>query len=294
MPCYHPLSAWRAPPGFSGRFDRQISFQFREGWQALQVPCGQCIGCRLERSRQWALRCVHEASLHKQNCFLTLTYDDKHFPENGSLNLEDITKFMKRLRKHFVPSKVRFLQCGEYGEKFSRPHHHVLLFGVDFEDKELFFRSRSGELTYRSPTLEKLWPFGFSSIGDLTFESAAYVCRYVLKKVNGRESEEHYCGRKPEYITMSRRPGIASDWFDRFGTDCYPKDYITIRDGQRCRPAKFYDRLYERHHGYDALKEIKDRRISHVLANPLSPAELSRKEEHQRFVAQRLKRNLEC
>lgn len=294
MACYHPLSAWRHPLYLSNGGERRLSFVPFPGWNEIKVPCGQCIGCRLERSRQWALRCVHESTLHKHNCFLTLTYDDLHLPEGGSLNIEDITKFMKRLRKRVEPLKIRFLQCGEYGSEFLRPHHHALIFGYDFPDKELFFRSSSGELTYRSAELETLWPFGFSSIGDLTFESAAYVCRYVLKKITGKNADEHYNGLKPEFITMSRRPGIASDFFDKFSDDMYPKDFITIRDGQRCRPAKFYDRLYERNHGYVALNEVKQRRISYVLDHPISESDLLRKETHQIAVAKRLKRNLEC
>jgi hypothetical protein len=100
----------------------------------LELPCGQCIGCRLERSRQWAMRCLHESSLYDRNAFVTLTYDDEHLPPGGSLNYPDFQRFMKRLRKN-SKSPIRFYMGGEYGESTLRPHFHVCLFGYDFPDK---------------------------------------------------------------------------------------------------------------------------------------------------------------
>ena len=274
MPCFSPIRAWKPP--LTKDFTRGRSLVFEDPHNPdcipIQIPCGQCIGCRLERSRQWAIRCVHEASLHDQNCFLTLTYDDDHLPLDGSLNLEDITKFLKRLRRKIEPNKLRFFQCGDYGSLGDRPHHHCIIFGYDFPDREVFFSGVSGNV-YRSAILESLWPFGFSSIGDVTFESAAYVARYVLKKVNGAMADDHYQGRKPEFITMSRRPGIASGWFDRFYSDVYPKDFVTIHDGMRCRPPKYYDKLYERNHFYE-LEAVKDKRRDFALS-PAFQAEMS-------------------
>ena len=151
------------------------------------VPCGQCIGCRLERSRQWAIRCVHEASLHTDNCFITLTYSPDCLPSDGSLNHDDFQKFFKRLRKHIAPKKIRYYMCGEYGEdlqqpsKLGRPHFHACLFGLDFDDKQLYI-VRDDVKLYTSATLEKIWGKGFVTIGDVTFESAAYVARYIAKK----------------------------------------------------------------------------------------------------------------
>lgn len=211
MSCYHPLSAWRGSIGKSGK--RQIVWDKSKSDSVLvknqlKLPCGQCIGCRLERSRQWAMRCVHEASLYKDNCFVTLTYDNDHIPEDGSLNTIDFQLFMKKLRKKYG-NGIRFFQCGEYGEKLRRPHHHALLFNFDFPDKELW-TMRNDLPVWRSSTLEKLWHYGISEIGSLTFESAAYVARYILKKVTGTDAVQHYVNEdtgvilKPEYVTMSR------------------------------------------------------------------------------------------
>lgn len=193
MPCYKPLDAWR--PDISSGVKKLI-FQYNpklcsSPMPELQVPCGRCVGCRLERSRQWALRCIHEARMHKQNCFITLTYNDENLPADKSLHYEDFQKFMKRLRRKFGEG-VRFYMCGEYGENLGRPHFHACLFGVDFADKKLWRKSPSGAFLYRSATLEQLWPFGYSSIGDVTFETAAYVARYIMKKITGEAAELHY------------------------------------------------------------------------------------------------------
>lgn len=253
MGCFRPLKGYRsAQKTATGK--RSIVFNARLGLVDFPVdlPCGQCIGCRLERSRQWAMRCVHEASLYDRNCFITLTYRDEDLPPGGTLVVKDFQDFMKRLRKRFGEG-IRFFHCGEYGEKFARPHYHACLFNFDFEDKKLWKEVRGNKL-FTSEALEELWPFGFSTIGEVTFESAAYVARYITKKITGSEASAHYSTvneatgevseRKPEYTTMSRRPGIAKGWFDRFSSDVYPSDQVVLR-GKVMKPPKYYDRLFE-------------------------------------------------
>lgn len=193
MPCYKPLDAWR--PDRSA-VSKRLMFEYNPKYCGqtmpdLQVPCGQCVGCRLERSRQWAIRCMHEAQMHKQNCFITLTYDDKHLPEDHGLHYKHFQDFMKRLRKKYGAG-IRFYMCGEYGEQLGRPHFHACIFGMDFADKKLWKTTGSKSKLYRSAELEKLWTFGFSSVGDVNFESAAYVARYIMKKVTGEAATEHY------------------------------------------------------------------------------------------------------
>ena len=212
MTCYHPITAYQHRFLHSKNGKHLIDFKggsYRE-WEEIQLPCGRCVGCRLDKSREWAVRCVHEALLHDKNCFITLTFNDDNLNEKGSLVKRDFVLFMKKLRKKFG-SGIRFFHCGEYGSQFQRPHHHAILFGFDFPDK-VFWKLKNGHLLYRSSSLEKLWPYGFSSIGECNFETCAYVARYVLKKVNGDMAEEHYAGREPEYVSMSRMPGIGHDW----------------------------------------------------------------------------------
>lgn len=247
MPCYSPLQAFKAYSRDKSKTIISFRGQDRGGLpnNKLTLPCGQCIGCRLERSRQWAVRCMHEASLYEDNSFLTLTYDNDNLPKDGSLHLEHFQKFMKRLRKENEKKTIRFYHCGEYGEKFARPHYHALLFNHDFADKCLFSKSNGDNRIYTSETLSRLWPQGFSIIGSVTFESAAYVARYILKKVTGAKAADHYGSRRPEYTTMSRRPGIGSEWFSKFRTDVFPRDQIYVR-GNQTRPPRFYDTQFNK------------------------------------------------
>lgn len=247
MTCFSPLSAVRLDDG-----SISFSYKMRARGLPLELPCGQCIGCRLERSRQWAVRCMHEASLYEDNVFITLTYSDDYLPTDGSLRLCDFQNFMKRLRKKFG-SGVRFYHCGEYGDLSRRPHYHAILFNLDFPDKK-YFTSRNGSPVYTSEILEELWGKGICEIGSVTFESAAYVARYVMKKVTGDGAESHYevvnpetgeiTSLKPEYTTMSRRPGIGAGWFEKYKDDVMKKDRIIMR-GIAMKPPKFYDGRFE-------------------------------------------------
>jgi hypothetical protein len=246
-----------------------LTFSISTGYADLPVtvPCGQCIGCRLERSRQWAMRCVFEASLWPRNCFLTLTFDDIHIDPSFSLVKADFVNFMKRLRFRFG-SGIRFFHCGEYGSINLRPHHHAIIFNHDFDDK-VFYSSKLGIPLYRSPSLESLWPFGFSTIGDVTFESAAYVARYILKKITGDDAADHYQGRLPEYVTMSRRPGVGRAWYSKFKSDVYPHDYVVIRGGLKCKPPKYYDNIYDNESPelLKLLKRLRSKKLKAFASN---------------------------
>jgi hypothetical protein len=270
MACYHPLKAWMTPymtNSKTGKPFRRVSFKENEHDDftiRVDLPCGQCVGCRLERSRQWAVRCMHESQMHTQNCFITLTYNNESCPKDFSLNYKHFQDFMKRLRKRYGDKNVKFYMAGEYGESFDRPHYHACIFGLDFEDKKFFRRTETGSILYTSKILEDLWPFGYSTIGDVTFESAAYVARYIMKKVNGDQSSRYeYCDlstgeiikRKPEFNKMSLKapkgspkgtPGaIGATWFAKYGADIYPHDYVVIRN-KKCKPPRYYDNLYSR------------------------------------------------
>ena len=254
MACFSPIQAFRNPYDSNGPliFSSHTigSHDVAVGVYGLKIPCGQCVGCRLEYSRQWAVRCCHESTLHTFNSFITLTYDPEHLPADGSLDVSHFQKFMKRLRDRIKPLKIRFFHCGEYGDLTRRPHYHALIFGYDFPDRVLLKKSKSGDL-FTSELLTSVWGLGHASVGDLTFESAAYVARYVMKKVNGSLKKSHYevidydtgevVDLKPEYTTMSRRPGIAGDWFDKYKDDVYPSDTIHL-SGREMRPPKFYDK----------------------------------------------------
>jgi hypothetical protein len=265
MPCYAPMQGYRSKHrNSSGK--RSIVFDPVSGFHDMPVklPCGQCIGCRLEKSRQWAVRIMHEASLYTDNCFITLTYDDEHIPDFQSLRKRDFQLFLKRLRKRFEPRTIRYFHCGEYGDSTRRPHYHAILFNFDFPDKVKIGTTGSGLPDHASATLAELWRFGRHSIGSVSFESAAYVARYVTKKVTGKLAESHYscvdpetgeCGRREaEYATMSLRPGIGKGWYEKFHKEVYPLDRVVVR-GVPCKPPRYYDNLLERDNP-DVLRKV--------------------------------------
>ena len=306
MACYKPLTAYLS--GFNinnatGKAYRRVSFkETDECNRTISLPCGQCTGCRLERSRQWATRCINESQLHKHNCFITLTYDNEHVPKDGSLNHRDFQLFLKRFRKANPHIRIRYYMAGEYGSNFGRPHFHACIFGYDFHDKELYKRTAAGSLLYRSQELEKLWPFGYSTVGDVTFESAAYVARYIMQKQTGDVDPNHYsyCDLQtgelikllPEYNRMSLKPGIGADWYKKYKTDVYPHDYVEIR-GKLCRPPKYYDALYARDNPYE-YDELLYKRELQAKLNPEEKTleRLQVKETVLKAKLKQLKRNL--
>ncbi|AXH74320.1 MAG: replication initiator protein [Microviridae sp.] len=286
MPCYHPMPAVRMSDG-SVKF---VSRNKRGVESTLELPCGQCIGCRLERSRQWAVRCLHEASLHERNAFITLTYDESSVPLGGSLKYRDFQLFMKRLRK--LVGKVSFYCGGEYGEQVMRPHYHACIFGYDFPDKVYFKKSSDGSKLYTSKLLEKLWPHGMSSTGDVTFASAAYIARYCVQKVTGDRAAAHYrvitddgeiIDRVPEFNRMSLNPAVGKRWLEKFQTDVYPRDYVVV-NGVKCKPPSYYDTLFEKENPGVFSELVAQRELDTINLQRAYPGEFSRNEYKYYFL----------
>jgi len=266
----------------------------------MQVPCGQCIGCRVDKSQDWAARCVHESQSYDENCFITLTYDDENIPQFHELRPEHWQKFMKKLRRSLSPKKLRFFHCGEYGEQTQRPHYHALLFGWEPKDK-VHFKTENGTTLYTSAFLEEKWGNGFVTVGNLTKESAAYVARYTLKKLTGEryfslQSMDFSTGEinelKNVYATMSRRPGIGHDWIKEFTTDVYPDDFIII-EGKQMKTPRFYDKFLERTHQqhYEEIKSERKKR-SKLYAADNTPDRLNVREEIAHAKINKLERTL--
>lgn len=215
------------------------------------MPCGQCIGCRLDRSVAWAIRVMHESQMHDSCVFVTLTYDDAHLPYGECLHYRHFQLFMRKLRRR-IPG-IRFFMCGEYGDTFKRPHYHAALFGAAFEDRYPWRKSSAGFQLYRSPSLDALWEFGSAEFGQLSFESAAYVARYCMKKITGDRAESHYAKlvvdtgeiiqQEPEFMRCSLKPGIGAEWFHKFRQDLFSFDGCIV-DG-RCLPVpRFYREMF--------------------------------------------------
>lgn len=261
MPCYHPIPMWHSKDINKETGKRPLTANYGNAWRPLgklpetiYVPCGQCVGCRLEYSRQWAMRCVHEFEMAgRVGSFLTLTYSPEYLPADGKIHKDVFQKFMKRLRKKFG-NGLRFFACGEYGHRFKRPHYHAVIFGLQFSDLMLH-TVKNGFQYYRSPTLERLWPYGFSLIGSVTFESCAYVARYVMKKQKGDDIDESL----QPFVLMSRMPGLGHSWYEKYKSQVYPNDFIVVRDGVTCRPPSYYDALLEKDNP-DLYEDVKKAR----------------------------------
>jgi hypothetical protein len=307
MQCFHPITAWRAKEANpTGKHSLVFSFNKATCGQELQVACGKCIGCRLTKSMEWAVRAVHESKLHEENAFLTLTYSPENLPEDGGLNHKHYQDFMKRYRKAYPEKKIRYMMCGEYGEKpqtetdvqhvtktvvgkktrkrsvLGRPHYHAAIFGHMFDDLQPYKSWNSKGKTFRLYTSEKankLWQLGYAVIGDLTLDSAAYIARYTTKKLSGELAKDHYQKVNiktgeihdviPEYVQASRRPGLGNQWWQQFKTDTY-KDRIHIK-GEQYKVPKYYDRLLEDLDPYE-IEAIKQKRaiFAHENSQPSS------------------------
>lgn len=293
MVCYSPLTAYQRVDRCNSNGKKAIVFgqpPNRGQWKTVFLPCGQCIGCRLARSRDWAMRCVHESKLHDQNCYLTLTYDDDHVPYSKITGEQTLVKkhlqdFMKRLRYYLGDIKIRFFACGEYGEITHRPHYHVILFGYDFSDKVFYKYSKDGLPYYASPMLNKIWSHGLCVVADVTFSSCAYVSRYITKKITGEASKDAYEGITPEFVNMSRRPGIGKDWFLKYSSDVYPYDEVIINDNGKYRklsPPRYYDNLYAEI-APDDLEIIKNKRIEKAERKAWEICENGRLEAKEKY-----------
>lgn len=302
MSCYRPLTAYQCA-------DKSVVFDERKGdvVRTLQLPCSRCIGCRLDNSRYWAIRCMHEAQMHTANCFVTLTYRDDAV---WNLEYRDFVLFMKKLRRSldarlcYLRSKqrIKFYMCGEYGEQRGRPHFHACLFGFDFSDRKYWCKSPSGALLYRSEELERLWSHGNSTVGDVTFESAAYAARYCTKKVTGAMAVEHYrhvdvetgevLQREPEFNSMSLRSPVGLRWLERFRSDVYPHGLVVV-NGVEVRPPRFYDERFKEAEpeAYEVMLCEREKRAKERFADN-SPERLLVKEKVAKAKAAFLKRNL--
>ena len=327
MPCYSPLKGWK---------DREtggIKFRGDDTAEKMEVACGQCLGCRLDHSRMWAMRIVHECSLHEVtggNCFVTLTYRDRvectedqlrdgyHVPDDWSLHKKHVQDFMKRLRKAFEPQRIRFFLCGEYGNRckhgidlslvkcplcnVGRPHYHVCLFNCDFPDLEVY-SSRDGENRYTSPMLEAIWKYGFVDVGELNFDSAAYVARYCLKKVTGVMADDYYCQYDfdgcvtwvdQEFCLMSRRPGVGKEWFDKYVDDVFPSDEVPVPGAGVVKGVpRYYQELFKISEPLK-LEEIKQVRKEFMRAHgeDYTPARLMDRYQVKKRQVEMLKRSV--
>lgn len=295
MSCYHPLKRFILPNGDGFVCGRDVNFVIRDGskWRGVcnehgtagrdyitqfqYIPCGSCIGCRLDYSRNWADRMCMEASFHESNYFLTLTYDDDHLPSPNyivdvdtgevvespfrSLSLKAMQDFMKRLRKN-SHQKVRYYLAGEYGDLTFRPHYHLILFGLKLDDMMPFKRSKQGFVYYTSDFIRKCWPYGNHFVTNFSWETAAYTARYVMKKLKGRDAVFYKnFAIEPPFTLMSTRPGIGRDYYNDNKDYIYRFDgfYLSNHPGIKIKPPRYFDKLYDLEYP-ENMEEVKRKR----------------------------------
>lgn len=307
MTCWHPIRGFRGPGG------AVVTTRSRSiASVPVVVPCGQCQGCRLDRSRDWAVRIALEASLYEENCFVTLTYNDDNLPPGGNLSKRDFQLFLKRLRKSIAPARVRYFAAGEYGDENLRPHYHAILFGYRPADAVLWRMSQSTPI-YRSKSLEELWPWGHVEFGSVSAQSGGYVARYCLKKSNN-----NYKGRydrvnpetgevwtvDPEFMVCSTVPMIGYKWLQLFEADCFPSDFLVV-DGRKVPVPKAFVRKMTQTPSTSVFSrtgsiegDARQKRMRKVLSDPRYIADstddrLAIRQEVQRLKIARLTRKCE-
>lgn len=302
MGCDFPIPAYRSTEINPATGKSRITFNPKHARNSqnfgLHLPCGRCMGCKLEKSKQWAVRCDKEAQLHPENCFVTLTYSNDHLPVDYSVHPRHMQLFFKKLRKSIFPKKVRFYLGAEYGDQNLRPHYHVILFNHDFNDKIFYERSTRGHTLYTSRNLSKLWPYGLSTIGSVTFESAGYTARYSTKKITGPQASDFYlrvhplhgfiCRVRPEFSLMSRRPGIGQGWIEKYQDEVYQSDSVIVR-GKEVKPPRFFDQQLTEEEQLALSRERKAKSIQRPTLNNRNRAD---KQEVRNARISTLKRQL--
>lgn len=243
----------------------------------IQVPCGQCLSCRIKKSHDWADRLTYHSITEPRAYFLTLTYSDELVTSNGylsPLNYDDITLFIKRLRNKFRREHIDFYATGEYGSRTFRQHFHAIVYGFEIPDLAFYKVNSHGDPLYTSELLEGLWRNGYVVVCPFNWSTAAYVASYVVKKLNGRRKVEYEAaGLTPEVSRMSRRPGIAHDYYMEHYADIWCNGGLSVpRDvcsSGRLGVPSYFRRLEEKFNmfpdGYQAF--LNDSKAQAGLAN---------------------------
>lgn len=274
MGCHFPIPAAR------DEISGGIIISPRLGTADTAVPCGTCLGCLADRAAEWAARASHEATLHAENRFVTLTYEDKHLPPDGGLRPEHLSRFWKRLRKS--GATLRYIACGEYGEQGGRPHYHAIVFGHKWGDEK-----KAGKEIMVSEELNHQWRMGECRIGNVTPQSAAYVAKYQLK------------GRRTNYITpdgevlqkpflrMSRKPRIGAGWIEKYAEDIR-NGYLVVEGRRQKIPRAYIKQLQQQR--AELTEEALWRAAERARNIPLSERTPERLEAEEQIMRANVKR----
>lgn len=217
--------------------------KYCKDYATFQLPCGKCLECRLDYARQWAVRCVHEAYMHEDNCFVTLTYSDEKL-ESPKLIYKHFQNFLKRLRRAYPYKKIGVFVTGEYGDKRKRPHFHACVFNWRPNDARYKYTSDRGDVVYESDHLTKLWGYGIAEFGEVTFESAGYCARYAAKKlIHGKDQDHDF----QPISKKSSKHAIGKKWIEKYWPDVFNYGHIILHDGTKCSIPRYYEKWLKQH-----------------------------------------------
>jgi len=297
MGCHRPLTGWYSKEINEKTGLRSLVFDHTYAWEKdmpLEVPCRQCNGCLMDRSDGWKVRLYGETLEHDVNYFFTFTYDEEHLQKKKSplsVDKKDMTLFNMRLRKKIRSEnphkkseepeefkkwneerKLKFYRISEYGELEKRPHHHSIHFNVPyFDDLVLYSQGKNGDKLYESKKMQELWPFGQVAIGEVNINSISYTTNYMTGSKYGDAAEEYYSRTdletgevyqvEPESSSMSN--GLGASFYEKYRSDMFPKDFLTI-DGRKMKIPGYFDRLEELSDGI-LFDEIKEKRIEGAM-----------------------------
>lgn len=302
---YKPRCRFFAIEGYQDKSSVYYDYKISD---YIEIPCGKCWGCRLEYSRQWAMRCMLEAKDHENNQFITLTYDNDHLPTKMIINIEtgevsdegvlvpeDLTNFMKKLRRYYEyhydygKDKIKYYACGEYGDLHHRPHYHAIIYDLPIPDKKFSHYNKTGNPVYTSDILNKIWGKGIVGINDVTYESCAYVARYVMKKVKGKEAVEELeaSGKVNCFTRMSRNPGIGKNYYDENAEKIYECDEVWLKNKYgplKCKPPRYFDKLYDIDNP-EEMSKIKEQRQSIAKMSEETRLQESNGEDKLQYLA---------
>lgn len=232
MRCIRPLKA-------SQNRDGELTYSSRKSEPGLvgwQFDCRKCLPCRLNQAREKAIRALHEAKMHEDNIFLTLTYDDANL-ESPRLIYDHFQNFMKDLRYREAHKKIPYMVTGEYGDQNKRPHWHALLFNYRPCDAIKHYTTDRGDTVWHSKYLQDLWGRGNIEFGSVTLDSASYVARYSAKKLTHGNDQDH--DYHPIHKTSSKH-GIGRSWIEKHYKHAFSNGFVTLPDGQVTNIPRYY------------------------------------------------------
>lgn len=323
MTCYHPIKACYSKSDYAKYGKKHLHILIQSDskeavllnhrdyptclYEYILIPCRKCAGCASDKAKEWSLRAIQECSIHNDNCFITLTYDNlsttvQKDPEClRTLRYKHFQNFMKRLRKFYNKDKIGYMVCGEYGHKDGRAHWHAILFGFDFPDKELVY-IKDGYRHFTSPSLVRLWsdynkstgefsPIGFIDLANVDNDCCNYVSQYVLKKLPVGEKGEIYDtfvdkdgnvnfihsnkgDRVAPFVRTSRNPAIGLNWYKKDGSKSVRNGYVTLLDRKRnltkrIKTPEYYNKKFEEVNPdeFKIIKECKEEKMKKFYAN---------------------------